>query len=234
MNSDNNVFANRFARIAGVSYLVIIAAGIFGQVFARNQIIVVGDIEATVANLMANPGLWRLGIANDLLMHACDIPVIVFLYWLLSQVHRPLALIALVSNVLQTAVAIANKINLVFPLLLSTAPDLSASDLHLIDAFINAHNHGFSIALIFFGISCLIYANLLYRSQLIAKGFCIGIGLAGVGYLLNSMALLLIPSISGYVMILFVVCLAGELAFGLRLTFGRIDLYRSPFFHPLT
>ena len=230
MINEKQLSINQFSRLAGIAYLVIIATGLFGQVFVRNDIIVVGDLEATIVNLKDNSELWRLGIVGDLIMHLCDIPVIVFLYWLLSQINRPLAMIALVSNVLQTAVAIANKINLIYPLLLIANPDTSTNELRLIETFINAHNYGFAIALLFFGISCIIYGHLIYRSNLVAKPFGVGIAMAGICYLINSFALLLYPPISAYVMFLLLVCLLAELAFALRLTFYGLDFNRSPYF----
>lgn len=61
------------ARIGGVLYLVIIVAGLFGETFVRNKLMVPGDATATANNIMASPMLWRAGIAGDLIMHVCDI-----------------------------------------------------------------------------------------------------------------------------------------------------------------
>ena len=40
-----------YARIGGALYLIIIALGIFAQVFVRDRIIVSGDAAATAANI---------------------------------------------------------------------------------------------------------------------------------------------------------------------------------------
>ena len=64
-----------YARIGGVLYLIIIAAGIFGEIFVRGRLIVAGDATATANQIMAAPLLWRFGIAGDIIMHLCDVPI---------------------------------------------------------------------------------------------------------------------------------------------------------------
>lgn len=218
-DSDKTRDLQAWARVAGVCYLVIIVMGLLGQVFVRGAIVVAGDPAATLANLAMHGGLWRLGIVADLIMHLCDIPVIVFLYWLLSRVNRPLALIALVSNIIQTAVAVANKINLLLPLLL-----LDTSTPALATVFIDAHNYGFAVALNFFGVSCLIYGYLLARYQLVPTVLAVGLGIAGLCYLLTSLTLLLAPQLGAYVVFCLLVCLVAESAFAIRLLWKGIHV----------
>ncbi|HEU4366358.1 MAG TPA: DUF4386 family protein, partial [Candidatus Krumholzibacteria bacterium] len=42
------------ARIGGVLYLIIIAFGLFGEMFVRSKIIVWGDPTATAGNILAS------------------------------------------------------------------------------------------------------------------------------------------------------------------------------------
>ena len=65
----------RYARIGGALYLLIIVAGILGPLLTRDQLIVPDDAVATADNIAASPELWRLGIALDVVMQLCDIPV---------------------------------------------------------------------------------------------------------------------------------------------------------------
>ncbi|MCB0174425.1 MAG: DUF4386 domain-containing protein, partial [Anaerolineae bacterium] len=58
---------NKTARVAGVLYLTIIVAGIFAEFVVRQSLIVPGDATATASNIMASEGLFRLGIAGDLI-----------------------------------------------------------------------------------------------------------------------------------------------------------------------
>ena len=64
------------ARVGGALYVFIIVAGVFGEIFVRDALIVSGNAAATAANVAAHEGLWRLGIAGDLLMHVADLPLL--------------------------------------------------------------------------------------------------------------------------------------------------------------
>src|SRR6476659_9397117 len=108
-----------YARIGGVLYLVLILVGMFAVIFVRDQLIVSGDATATANNITASQFLWRMGIAADLVMHVLDIPIMLIIYVLLRPVNKNLALLALLFNLIQTAVLVANKLNLMavlFPL----------------------------------------------------------------------------------------------------------------------
>jgi hypothetical protein len=119
----------KYARVGGVIYLIIIVAGIFGELFVRGKLVVHGDVAATAANIIASPLLWRIGISGDLLMQLCDIPLMLIFYVLLKPVNKNLALMNLLFNMIQTAVLVANKLNLLMPLfLLGDAAYLSTVD----------------------------------------------------------------------------------------------------------
>src|ERR1700730_6787130 len=93
-----------YARIGGVAYLIIIVAGGLGEMLVRNSIIVSGDAAATYNNIVAHPLLWRLGIAGDLIMHVCDVILMMVFYVLLKPVNKNLALLVVLFNLIQTAV----------------------------------------------------------------------------------------------------------------------------------
>jgi hypothetical protein len=99
-----------YARIGGLLYLIIIAAGMAGELFVRGSLIASGDAAATAHNIMSSPLLWRAGIAGDLVMHLCDVGLILVFYVLLKPVSRNLALLAVLFNLIQTAVLVANKL----------------------------------------------------------------------------------------------------------------------------
>ena len=51
----------RTARVTGLLYLGVAVTGGLGFLFVRGQLFMEGDPAATLANLVANPGLARLG-----------------------------------------------------------------------------------------------------------------------------------------------------------------------------
>ncbi|MFL6234554.1 MAG: DUF4386 domain-containing protein [Thermoanaerobaculia bacterium] len=188
-----------YARIGGVLYLIIIVAGVLGEIFIRGRIIVSGDAMATANNIMASQSLWRLGIAGDLIMHVCDVPLMLIFYVLLRPVNRNLALLAVLFNLIQTAVMVANEILLLVPLfLLGGADYLKSVEPHQLQALayvsIKANDYGFGVGLIFFGFECLVLGYLIFRSGFLPRILGILMPIAGLSYLTNSFALLLAPA----------------------------------------
>src|SRR5689334_7821696 len=103
------------ARLGGWLYLMIIVLGLLGEAFVRDKLIVSGDATATANNIMASQLLWRLGIAGDLLMHVYDVGLVLIIYIILKPVNKYLALLAVLFNLVQTSVLVANKLNLMMP-----------------------------------------------------------------------------------------------------------------------
>lgn len=211
-----------YARIAGILYLIIIIAGALGQIFIRGKLIVAGDAVATAGNLMASQSLWRIGIAGDLLMHVLDIPLMLALYLLLKPVNKYLAVSAVLFNLIQTAVLVINKLNLLVPLfLLGNAEYLKALEPQQLQALaylpLRLHDYGFGIGLIFFGCVCLVQGYLIFKSGFLPKTIGVLMALAGLSYLTNSIALLLAPAYAEMVVPVLALALLGELALSLWL-----------------
>ena len=192
---------NKTARIGGILYLIIIVAGVYGEMFVRSQLIVSGNAAATANNIIASQLLWRSGIATDLLMHICDIPLMLIFYLLFKPVNKNLALMALLFNLIQTAVLVANKMSLVvamFPL--SSGDYIKSFDgqqlYTLAYLSIKAHGYGFGLGLIFFGCTCLIMGYLIFKSGYLPKTIGVLMQIAGVCYLINSFVLILAPEFS--------------------------------------
>ena len=221
----------RYARLAGVLYLAIILLGMFGELYVRGSLVVPGNAAATLSNISASPGLWRAGIVGDLLMQVGDVPVIVIFYLLLRHVHLGLALFSMLINLVQTAVLVANKLNLLVPLFLieGAGGDLGAFSMEqraaLSQLAIKAHGYGFGIGLIFFGFACLAQGWLIYRSGFLPRVLGVLLAVAGVSYLLNSLALLFAPALAGAMFVL-LPAFVGELSLALWLTFHGVNTER--------
>ena len=218
-----------YARIAGVLYLINIAAGLLGEMFVRNAMIVSGDAAATAANITHSPLLWRVGIAGDLIMQATDVPLMMIFYVLLKPVNRNLALTALLFTLVQTASLVANKMNLMMPLFLSADVEylkaFTPDQLHaLAYVAIKAHGYGFGIGLIFFGFECLITGYLVFKSGFLPKILGVAMQIAGVCYLVNSFALILAPALQDVLFpAILLPCFFAELSFCLWLLIKGVD-----------
>lgn len=203
-NSKAETSPQIYARIGGIAYLIIIVAGALGEMFIRNKIIVSGNAVVTAHNIAASPMLWRIGIAGDLIMHVCDLVVAMVYYLLLRRVNKNLALLSLLFGLIQTAVLVANKMNLLMPLFFLANEDyLKAFDLHQLQALayisVKAHGYGFSIGLIFFGFECIIDGYLIFKSGFLPRILGVLILIAGLCYLTNSFALILSPALANLI-----------------------------------
>jgi Domain of unknown function (DUF4386) len=219
-----------YARVCGLAYLIIIIAGALGEIFIRNKIIVSGDAAMTAQNITASSFLWRIGIAGDLVMHVCDLVVALVYYSLFKHVNKNLALLAVLFGLIQTAVLVANKLNLMMPLfLLGNADYLKTFDPHQIQAlayiFVKAHDSGFAIGLIFFGFECLIDGYLVFKSTFLPKILGILIFITGLCYLTNSFVGILSPTLANALMpIILIPPLLGELSMALWLLIKGVDI----------
>ena len=216
-----------YARVGGLIYLAIIFLGLFGEAMVRESVVVSGNAEATQRNQMASQMQWRLSIVGDLVMHILDVPLIVIMYYLLKPVDRLLALVATVANVVQTAVLAANKLTLVVPLLLlQKHGDILASTWEATLSFlaIRLHGYGFGIGLLFFGVACLVRGYLVFRSTYFPRTLGVLLALAGLAYLVNSVALLLAPAVAAKLFpAILAPALVGEGAFCLWLLVKGVD-----------
>ncbi len=211
-----------YARIGGALYLIIIIIGFCITVFIREKLVVSGDVMTTANNIMASQSLWRIGIAADLIMHVFDIPLMLVIYILLKPVNKNLALLAVLFNLIQTAVLVANKLNLFAALfLLGNVDYLKAFEpqqLHT-QAYLSLklHDYGFGIGLIFFGFVCLIQGYLLFRSGYFPRTLGVLMAIAGLSYLTNSFTLILAPAHAATIFPILVLALVGELSLSLWL-----------------
>jgi hypothetical protein len=213
-------------------YLILILVGMFAVIFVRDRLIVAGDATATANNIMASPLLWRIGISADIIMHVCDIPIMLIIYILLRPVNKNIALLALLFNLIQTAVLVANKLNLVAALLqLESADYLKAVDPNQLHAqmylSLKLHDIGFGIGLIFFGFTCLVNGYLIFKSGYLPRTIGVLIQIAGLCYLTNSFALLLAPQFAHIIFpAILLPAFIGELSFCLWLIVKGVNVQK--------
>jgi len=221
-----------YARAGGVLYLIMIALGAFEELFIRNRIMVGGDAAATFANLRKMEMLWRTGIAMEMLLLIVAVALAMILYVLTRPVHKELALMALLFNVVAIAVEGAYSIQLVealFPLGRSAyLTAFTPGQLQAMTALaMKTHVFGFGIALMLFGPFFLITGYLIFTSGYLPKPVGVLYQLAGLAYMFNSFVLVLAPQFAGQAfMIMAVPVLAGEMSFALWLLIKGVGIER--------
>ena len=215
--------AVRLARFGGLLYLIIIVIGALGEAVVRGSIVVPGDAASTSQNLRSMDWLWRLGLAGEGTLLLCATALAVILYVLLRPVSRALALAAVCFNLMCIAIEGVAAVMLAVALIPINNPkafsELTSSQLDAASMLaIQSHSYGFGIALIFFGVECIILGHLIARSGYMPRVIGRLMQVAGVCYLINSFALLLSPALSNVLFpAILLPALVGELSFALWL-----------------
>lgn len=192
--------ARNASTLIGLMYVALIIGGLFAIPYARGQIVVAGDVEATIVNILDNQFLYRLGYAVSLTYLTCAFIMVWALYHVLRPVNDALALLAFQFGVVATALEAINLVNHYVPLRILTSDSFS----HFDDAHIQAIVHvfprlfstGLGISLVFFGIFCVLTGYLMFRSALIPRFLGVLYALAGLSYLVSSFAGILSPQIA--------------------------------------
>ena len=219
------------ARVAGVLYIIIIISGIFAEFFVRQSLIVPGDATTTAANITASEGLFRLGIAGDLIMILSDIALALIFYVLFKPVSNALSLLAAFFRLGQATILGINLLNLFFVLqLLNGADYLTAFEADQIPAlvmlFLNAHSIGFTIGIAFLVPHVLILGYLIVQSGYFPKVLGFLFIAAGIGYLVDTTGLLLVAGYTTTPGLIATVIAVAEIAFPLWLLVKGVNLDR--------
>jgi hypothetical protein len=186
-----------YARLAGLLYLVITVAATIAHFYVPGELIVPGDAATTAHNIMAAESLFRLGgIGGELVVLLSEVVLSIILYVLLKPVSKTLSLIAAVSRLIMTAIHGFNLINYFFVLLLLGKAEYAAvfntDQLQaLVSLFLEAHHYGFTIGIAFLTLHVFALGYLILKAGYFPKVLGILFVLAGIGYTIDSFALLL-------------------------------------------
>jgi hypothetical protein len=187
------------ARVAGLLYLLASIPAFFAWVYVPNKLIVTGDATATANHVRASETLLRLSIATELLGLIIFIFVVLALYRLFRPVSGPHALAMATLLLISLPISFLSVVNEIGALIVvSGAGFLSAFDQHQLDAlaylFFRLHGQGLVVAQIFWGLWLFPFGVLVIRSGFIPSFLGYLLFIAGVGYIANSLAALVLPA----------------------------------------
>ena len=224
MISDKNT-----ARIAGFCYLIVIATGMFSEVFVRQALSVPNDSLATAHNIQTNEMLYRWGFVADLINFVVGIPTIVIIYHFFKKSNKIITQIAMAFVIIQTAIIAVNLLNQITPLLLlsndtylNSFQENQLATLSLLSLTIQSQGYG--IGLVFFGFYCILIGYVLFKSNALPKIIGVAYAIAGLCYLINSFTMLLSKGfINPLFLYLAIPIFIGELSLCLWLLIKGID-----------
>ena len=209
------------AIIAGFGLLIMTIFYVFADFFIFQNLIVPGDAKTTANNILANELLFRIGICSFTIVIVLDVVVAWALYVLLKPVNKSLSLLAAWFRLVYATIfgiALANLFSVLR--LLSDADFVTVFEIDQLYAQVmlslNAFSDGWQIGYVFFGLHLFVLGYLVFKSGYIPKILGVLLIIAGLGYLIDSYAIFLLPNYEatiGYVTFI------GEVLFMLWLLF---------------
>lgn len=187
------------ARFAGFLYLLVALIAPIGLLVVPGKLIVSGNATATADNIRASEGLLRIGIASELIHQVISIFMVLALYRLFKAVNDAHARQMLILGALVSVpIMFVNVLNEIAALILVSGADfLSVFEKPRLDAlaylFLELHNQGIAVVLIFWGLWLFPFAMLVIRSRFIPRVFGALLIIAGIGHLANAFAILVLP-----------------------------------------
>ena len=220
---------NNLARIAGFCYLIVIATGLFSEVFVRQALRVSNDALTTAHNIQTNEMLFRWGFVADLINFVVGLPTILIIYHFFKKSNKIILQIALALVIIQTAIIAVNLLNQITPLLLlgndtylNTFQQSQLATLSLLS--LNIQSQGYAIGLVFFGFYCIIIGFVIYKTNAIPRIIGVLYAIAGLCYLINSFTMFLSKGFANPMFVyLAIPIFIGELSVCLWLLIKGID-----------
>lgn len=163
-----------YARVAGFIYLFAMALAIFSQSFVLGKIVVAGNAAATADNILAFAGLYRLGIAVDVVTFVSDVVIAWAFYELLKPVDHSLALLGAFLRIADAAILAVVTLNGLITLrLLSGVGYLHVFEQNQLQVlarlYLSARGLGFYIGFVFLGLGSAVFAYVLFKSRYVPR-----------------------------------------------------------------
>jgi hypothetical protein len=216
-NHSDGLTLRQAAVIAGFGYLLMPV--MFAEFSVYPKVVIPGDIQQTVQNILAHGKLFAVAILCYLITFILDIVIAWALYILLAPVNRSVSLLTAWFRLVYTTVGLFGVFNLAVAFRLVRTPEyLNAFDSGPLHAQVllalNSFRYDWSLSLIIFAIHLVLLGCLIYRSGYIPKILGILLVIDGLGWIVDSLQPYLYPD--AHLGFLFVTFL-GELFFMLWL-----------------
>jgi hypothetical protein len=184
--NDTTRTMRRASLTAGLGLTLMVALAAFGVFGATAPLITSGDAAKTAQDILGSQGLFRSGVACLVLVVVLDVVVAAALQTLFLPVNRGLSMLAAWFRVAYAAVYLVAILQLVLALGLLADPEQA---MRAIDAYTTI----WLVGLVLFGVHLLLIGYLAYRSSFMAKVFGVLLVVAGLGYVADGFAVVLLP-----------------------------------------
>lgn len=186
------------ARAAGAGYVLLFALAIFANFTVLDGVVVDGDAAATLANLTASMGMFRITLEAFLAIAVIDVVSAWALFVVLRQVQHDLALLAAWSRLAYTVLLGVALVFLLQVIALLTqaeitaamGPDAAGAQVVLA---LGSFDAAWLVGLSVFGVHLVLLGVLFMRSRFVPRVLGVLLAVAGAAYLADTTAHILMP-----------------------------------------
>jgi hypothetical protein len=174
INIDNPDMLHKTARIAGIAFLIVVIGYTLTWTLVYAKLIDPENAGITAKNIITHEGLFRLGIAGDLIIAISTLILAWALFIMLKSVYRNLALLAfsfrMVEAILTILTVSFSFISLQVLSGHSSSTFLKNEELQsLAGLFLNLHTSAATIPMVFTGLGSIVFFYLLIKSGFVPR-----------------------------------------------------------------
>jgi hypothetical protein len=162
------------ARVAGVAFLVTMAAVVLANFLVHERLVVLGNPAETARNIMAHERLFRISIASDLIYCAGLVVLLTALYVILRPVSRGMALLGALSRLVYALMWVLMTLNLSYVLRLvrgtgvARAPEGDRLQT-LMSVYLSTRFEQYYVGLLFFALASAVCSCLWLKSRYVPR-----------------------------------------------------------------
>lgn len=189
------------ARITGLAYLGLAVTGMIGFLVIRANLYAPGNAATTLSNLMANPGLARLGVVVDLAIVATQAIAALWFFRLFRAADAFAAAAITAFGFMNAAAILVGAMFTATALSAALDPALApggdqAATVQLLYALSGA---AWETGTLFFGLWLIPMGYSVIVSRLMPRPLGLVLIAGGIGYIASGIVAVLVPDAPGYV-----------------------------------
>ncbi|WP_062464261.1 DUF4386 domain-containing protein [Demequina soli] len=199
--------STRLARWAGAGYLAIFALAIPTNFVVLDRLVTPDDPAATLAAIATHDGAMRFGIAAFLTIAVIDIAIAWALHVLLRRTGEQRSLLAAWLR-LAYGVIFAGAVTFLAVALRVATGDTGLGDdarAAAVSTALAAFDAAWLIGLVAFGLHLALVGRILVGARLAPRALGVGLGIAGIAYVADTFAHVLVPDYAAIAGVMLVV-----------------------------
>ena len=213
-------------RIGGILYLILIACGIYAEIFVLSELVAGNNATETANNILSHEKLYLTGVVAHIMTLVCSSLLLGILFNIFKSTSEYMVLTLLVFNIVTVAI---EGVSILYELetlsILKSRMMVGTFSADQINAMaylpLKMQIIAYDLALLFFGVACCLISILIIKSKIFLRWIGILMFVAGICYITNSLMSFLFPTVRNYLLpYILIPCFIAELALSINMMVG--------------